>query len=474
MSSTKSHSNYLIANSKGTDVGRSESALERVYLKCSYNNNDRCIFSNVVSNPSQSHLLHNLPVMSLIETREYRRDFYENELIRTLCTGHHESYSEIFNLIYLEEKYKINENPNDKTVLLKNDHEKFKKLVRGLTTLEDAKLENNTEKQYDEMQKLANHFREIGDKFLAHHFFEKCLECALSVVKPESKLVAMSYCNLALSFENNGEFAEAIKHMVAFYTTSDKEKSWMNDDNSLFLYQVASNHLSRLYSQVSDDAKKNKNETNHLINARLSYSSAMTSEIGDTIARSSYKLGIALKNNNEIEEALIILEKYMMLCVTYENQRGAGQACLSIAQCYIIIKNYESSIEFLEKYLKVAESTGFDDMICNACSHLGSLYNMLAQYDKAVEYFNKSYSIARSIDDNKTIGDSCVLFGIALGYKTLNKLSLNISRSVSDKESIQHVEANERCTYSAFSNIKSALKNILNWKDIRLNIPKSE
>ena len=51
---------------------------------------------------------------------------------------------------------------------------------------------------------LARYFQSSGDKWLADHFFNTCLQTSAMVTTDGGKMQAEGYCNVALAQEENG------------------------------------------------------------------------------------------------------------------------------------------------------------------------------------------------------------------------------------------------------------------------------
>ena len=54
---------------------------------------------------------------------------------------------------------------------------------------------------------LARYFQSSGDKWLADHFFNTCLQTSSVVSNDGGKMQAEGYCNVALAQEENGKTA---------------------------------------------------------------------------------------------------------------------------------------------------------------------------------------------------------------------------------------------------------------------------
>ena len=54
---------------------------------------------------------------------------------------------------------------------------------------------------------LAKYFQEMGDKWLADHFYSASLATAASVENDGGKTAAEGHCNVALALEESGMFS---------------------------------------------------------------------------------------------------------------------------------------------------------------------------------------------------------------------------------------------------------------------------
>ncbi|KAH3835044.1 hypothetical protein DPMN_108382 [Dreissena polymorpha] len=102
---------------------------------------------------------------------------------------------------------------------------------------------------------LARYFQSAGDKWLADHFFETCLQTATQVEEDGGKMQAEGFCNVALAQEENS----AAEHFEAYHKLAVQNKDWTTADGISFLTDACIN-LSRIYTTLGTKAEPDSME----------------------------------------------------------------------------------------------------------------------------------------------------------------------------------------------------------------------
>jgi len=63
---------------------------------------------------------------------------------------------------------------------------------------------------YQSHHYLAKYFQSTGDKWLADHFYQNCLQYSASVTNDDGKVAAEGHCNVGICLEEAGKYFCAV------------------------------------------------------------------------------------------------------------------------------------------------------------------------------------------------------------------------------------------------------------------------
>lgn len=360
------------------------------------------------------------PLLTKQQTTAYRNTYKHNLCVDMLQEGFHKSFCELFALIKQQEDDRIAAGPESlmwTMVLLKDEHEKLDMLKVHLTKAETAARKGDFQEVYRCRFDLARYFQSSGDKWLADHFFNTCLQTSAMVTTDGGKMQAEGYCNVALAQEENGDNQDACKHFESYYNLASQNKDWVTADDITYHTDSCIN-LSRIYTTLGEIAENESLELT-LDYLNKAYNMARESQQQKLEGESAYRLGLVIEKTGDGAAALSYLNNYLSICRAQDDTDGIGKACDAIAKAFARQGKVEESIEYLKQFVEVAEKSGQEQAYSKACHNLGNIFNSLGNYEEATKYFDKAYNLSRSMGEVAAINVNRVQFGIAMAHKMM-------------------------------------------------------
>lgn len=360
------------------------------------------------------------PLLTKQQTTAYRNTYKHNLCVDMLQEGFHKSFCELFALIKQQEDDRLAAGPESlmwTMVLLKDEHEKLDMLKVHLTRAETAARKGDFQEVYRCRFELARYFQSSGDKWLADHFFNTCLQTSAVVTDDGGKIQAEGYCNVALAQEENGDYQDAAKHLESYYNLASQNKEWVTADDITFHTDSCIN-LSRIYTTLGQIAESESLES-MLDFLTKAFNMAKESQKQKLEGESAYRLGLAYEKTGDGETALLHLNNYLSICRDQDDNDGIGKACDAIAKAFARQGKVEESIQYLKQFVEVAEKSGQEQAYSKACHNLGNIYNSRGNYEEATKYFDKAYNLSRSMGEVDAINVNRVQFGIAMAHKMM-------------------------------------------------------
>ncbi|XP_052279004.1 tetratricopeptide repeat protein 29-like [Dreissena polymorpha] len=367
------------------------------------------------------------PMLTKRQTMAFRNTYKHNLCVEMLQNGFHLSFCELFSLIKRQEDSRQDAGPESlmwSMTLLKDEHDKLDVLKLHLTRAEHAQRKGDFQEVYRARFELARYFQSAGDKWLADHFFETCLQTASQVEEDGGKMQAEGFCNVALAQEENCEYAAAAEHFEAYHKLAVQNKDWTTADGISFLTDACIN-LSRIYTTLGTKAEPDSMEL-MLENLTKAYNMAKESKQEKLEGESAYRLGLAMDEAGQAETALQHLNTYLGICRSTDDKEGIGKACDAIAKSFAREGRVEESIAYLKQFVEVAERSGQEQAYSKACHNLGNIYNTLGKYDEATKYFDKAYNLSRSMGETASINVNRVQYGVAMAHRMLQAVGSHI------------------------------------------------
>ncbi len=380
----------------------------------------------------QKALRAELSNMSKQQTKQYRNSYKHNLCLDMLRGGFHKSFAELFALMREQNAKRQEAGPESvlwNQVLLEDEPEKLTVLDTYLTRAESASRTANYEEVYQCQFNLARYFQNAGDKWLADHFFARCLATTESVSGDDGRMRAEAHCNVGLAVEEHGDFFSAADNFELFYNLCQDKSEWTFSEGEPMHYEASIN-LARIYTTIADHMESEGSVDTALEFLAKAYE--MSQGGGDRMleGEASYRLGVAYDKNGDPETGLVYLTKYLDICRGRDDSIGMGKCCQAMAKAFERQNKIEDSIRYLEMFVEVSEKSKDEKATSRACSNLGAMYNSLGRYEQAVEYFNKAYNISRALNDTEAISSSRVLFGVAAAHKMLENVSNHINKCI--------------------------------------------
>ncbi|XP_078481534.1 LOW QUALITY PROTEIN: tetratricopeptide repeat protein 29-like [Ciona intestinalis] len=362
------------------------------------------------------------PAMSKVDTSIYRNSYKHNMCVEMLKEGFHKSFEELFNLIE-QRKTKRLEAGVDSVLWheksLEEQSEKLDQLWLHLTKAEAALRVGKWEEVYAARHQLAQFFLSTGDQWLSDHFFKSALEFSLNIRLDGGRREAEANCNMGLAFERNEQYKLSAEHLEKFHQLS-VGRNW-TDETSLPHSSAACQHLSRIYTALSDATSDLQEKQNYLNKA---YSVAKEGSDAMQEARAALKLGQNYELMKDSETAIEYLNHSLETAQDLHDNELIGEACEALAKSHQTQGNVSRSIECLEIFAKTSRDSGRKTELVNACNCLGVIYNTMGHYDNAVNHFTSAYQVSNELGELSE--ESSVLLGVAQGNAMLNAFKHNM------------------------------------------------
>ena len=87
---------------------------------------------------------------------------------------------------------------------MEHSEEKLQFLKRQLSIAEQSKRESDLESSYLAQREMAIHFEQCGDKWLADHFHQRCLETGRLIKGDNRRKEGEAHFHVGLSFKSRG------------------------------------------------------------------------------------------------------------------------------------------------------------------------------------------------------------------------------------------------------------------------------
>ncbi|KAK2189244.1 hypothetical protein NP493_112g01025 [Ridgeia piscesae] len=363
-----------------------------------------------------------LPLLAKVETYRIQNTFKHNLCLDILQGGYHESFSQIFNLMQLQQLVRLQAGPESvlwTKKLLHDEPEKLTVMKEWLTRAEDMELEEDFESVYQCYHELAKYFQTTcnEDKWISDTFFDLALDATAKLKDSDGRLMAEAHCNVDLHSRKIGSYLEATDHFEVFYQLTEDKPEWVGDTGDT-LRTEACRQLCLIYSVTATKLGTNPHQRDqHLEYLQKAYD--MANEGGGVHLEgvASYKLGLAYEKSRESEAAFKYLTVYKDACMITNDDKGLGKAYQAMAKSLQSLGKEDESIKHLEMFAEVSEQSHDDRALSEACSSLGEVFNSLGEYDQAVDNFTKAYNISRALNDDATISVARMLYGIATAHK---------------------------------------------------------
>lgn len=351
------------------------------------------------------------------DTEKFRSSLQKQLSIEMLRHGYHHSFRELCAILawQREDRERLGaEHPLHRRPLLDAEPDKLRYLCQYLNKAEEAERRCQYSTMYQSYLELASYFLKSDDRWLSDSFYEKTLYVAQTYPQLDPQLAAEAHLNVGLADERRGDLIKALQSFIKYRQLSEDFPSLKSD---------ASLQLTRLYMKLAERRSDN-DALQCMIKA---YEASTQSDDRKVENETSYKLGQAYLEHDDVDSALTYLHKYYDYCQQVNDDEGFGQASESLAICYQKKADINKSTEYLTKYLqKVSDKEG-DIQYARACSALGFIHNTLSNYESAIQSLSKAYSISLA-NGHADLERNRVLFGIAHGLKLRTFFNDHIDR----------------------------------------------
>ncbi len=108
------------------------------------------------------------------------------------------------------------------------------------------------------------------------------------------------------------------------------------------------------------------------------------------------KQGDSQIENNQLAEALPLLQQALKIYRQEKNRVSEGHALKSIGNAYFILRRYKEAIDSQEQALSIAREIKDTDLEARTLSNIGNAYRDLKQTEQAISFYQRSLSVSRN------------------------------------------------------------------------------
>uniref|UniRef100_A0A8D0AYY3 Tetratricopeptide repeat protein 29 n=1 Tax=Salvator merianae TaxID=96440 RepID=A0A8D0AYY3_SALMN len=376
--------------------------------------------------------------LSKQEAAAYRNSYKKNICIDMLRQGYHKSFAELFTLIEKWNALRKASGPGSAIWLeksLEEQPDKLDQLHYFLTRAEAAQRSEYYEEMYSNQLSLAQCFNKPEDRWLRNYFYEQCFKTAQLIKIDGGKKEAEAHSNMGLVYEEQGQFLKAMEHYEAFYQLT-VGRVWKDDTGQTF-NSLACEHLWRIYTLLADKMLENKEHQQAI--RTLIKALEMAKEAGNRKmeGEAAYCLGLAYHLAGEEKTAISKLMMCLEISKVLGDFVGLGRAYQAIAQVLVSKDEVDEAIIYLEKFMNIIKRVQLSQSLVDACTFLGNIYNQRGNYSKACEYFNQAFSAANALSDLALVNETKVFCGIGKAHNMMMKV--NSHTEAADSVSIKYL-----------------------------------
>ncbi|XP_038611171.1 tetratricopeptide repeat protein 29 [Tachyglossus aculeatus] len=391
----------------------------------------------------------NFKGLSKQETAIYRNSHKKNICIEMLKEGYHKSFFEFSSLIQKWNALREAGGPGSAIWLqtsLEEQPHKLDQLHHFLTRAEAAERSEYYEEMYNNLLSLARCFDNSEDKWLRNYFYERCFETAKLIQIDGGRKEAETHAILGHVCEEKRHFKEAAEHYEAFHQLTEG-RMW-KDEAGRTHNSLACENLWRIYTILADKMLENKQHKPAIKTLIKAFEIAKKGGHRKMEGKAAYCLGLAYHSSNLFDTAVSILNTYIEISTTLDDNIGIGKGYEAIAKVLKSQGKLTEALDYLEKYVKIAESNNECQSVVEGCTMIGDIYSAQGFYDKACESYKKAFDTTENLRIPSLVDEIKVNFGIAKAHQMM----ATFNRYVEPKDHI-------------------SLEYLLQWKEKRSDLP---
>ena len=343
-----------------------------------------------------------------VEQQALRTSYRHSLCVEILMNGYVESFMDLFNL----------SGDLDSNDITEEDKKHLYFLTEFLTLAESGHNEGDSEKVYDSLLQLAEHFETRGDYKKAVSFHERCLKAARAT--GNSKGEALACRKLGLSYETLHDVDTSLTWLEKFQKMAKLVRSTELETD-------AKVNLCRVYSLKAQGCVSQADFTTAINYYKKACDMAKGAADQNEEGQANYNLGRCYESMSDVERAISHYKDFRNLSKAVNNSKGVCLACSSLANIYQLQGDTETATTYLEEYLQLANSTGSRKDQVEASAELGGIYNRSGDYELAVKYFSEHYELCRELGDKSLMDHARVQLGIAKGNLQMKSFVRNVS-----------------------------------------------
>lgn len=262
-------------------------------------------------------------------------------------------------------------------------------------------------------------------------YARKALELGQKTGYIEGQLDAWN--KLGLAYDNQGSFAEALKHFQKGLKLAREKKVKRQQAFMLHNMSATYRHMGNAKKAISADFESLK-----LFNA---------------IGQKGGELSVTLSIGNiyytiqkDYNKALGQYEKALVLAKKLKHEKGIALCLMNISGMHSELGRHEKSQEFARAALKIAEARNDQYQVAMIMNNMASTYRQQKMYDKGIECAQKCIDITTAANNQNALSSGFyTLAGIYIEKKMYDKAltyalkSLEIARTIRAKTTVINV-----------------------------------
>ncbi|XP_054609503.1 tetratricopeptide repeat protein 29 [Dunckerocampus dactyliophorus] len=348
----------------------------------------------------------------------------QNICVGVLQHGFHRSFSEIFQLVRLDQERReaaeVNSAVSLQTPLEEQQH-KMESISRHLSRAEQAKRDGQWPLAYKQRLILGGYFTDEEDLWLSLHFYLTCTDA------PEEGCLGHATearACLAELYLQQGQLDKAREQAELCVQLADGG-GW-SDSSGRSLRHRARESLWSIYSRQADSCFKAGDHNEALRLLHSGYTTATESENKHIEGEAAYQLGLAYYSLGDHDTSEQYLNTSMQICSTTQDIDGLGKAYKAMAKLCESKGNLNNTIHLLETLVDISRSNSLHHHLVDACLCLGNVYTNMRQYDRARERLLQGYNVACNIGDKTLVHKAQVSLASAHTRCIMRKYSADV------------------------------------------------
>nr|XP_057922749.1 tetratricopeptide repeat protein 29 [Doryrhamphus excisus] len=325
----------------------------------------------------------------------------QNICVGLLQYGFHRSFSEIFQLVRLDQERRGAAEVNSAVSLqtpLEEQQDKMESISRHLSLAEEAQRDGQWPQAYMQRLILGGYFTDEEDLWLSLHFYLTCTDAREEGCMGHATEARACLADLYL---RQGRLGEARQQAQLCVQMADGG-CWL-DSSGRSLRHRARESLWSIYSRQADSCIQAGDYNKALRLLHSGYTTATESENKYIEGEAAYQLGLAYYSVGDHDTSEQYLNTSMEICRTTQYIDGLGKAYKAMAKLCESKGNLSNTIHLLETLVDISRRNSLHHHLVDACLCLGNVYTNMRQYDRARESLLQGYNVACDIGDKTLV-----------------------------------------------------------------------